>query len=163
MQYKVVFDITQTGFHQWSDLVTCFIFIPFAIGMFWFHQRGVKHVGWRPFVYLVFLALFLCVWSFFPLFMFVGTYRNYSNIKSAMQQSQCEIAEGIVTQFHHSAASKDVEAFFVNGIQFRYGGSSRQNGFHQIGIIHDGLQVRIYHYDKDDSIDKDIARLEVAQ
>ena len=34
---------------------------------------------------------------------------------------------------------------------------------HQIGIIHDGMLVRIYHFDKTDPFDKDIARLEIAQ
>jgi hypothetical protein len=164
--YNVVFDITQTKFHQWSDLVAGFIFIAFALGIFWFHQRGVKRTGLR-FVYLVFLALFLCVWSLMPFFMFFHSYRNYLNIKMAMEQSQCEIVEGTVTQFGHLIQWKKStgigEMFTVNGQQFSYRGGSAQNGFHQTGIIHDGLQVRIFYYDWHDNHNKDIARLEIAQ
>jgi hypothetical protein len=167
MHYNVIFDITQTKFHQWSDLVGGFVFIAFAIGMFWYHQRSIKHVGWRPFAYLVFLALFLCVWSLLPFFMFFHSYRNYLDIKTALQQSQCEVIEGTVTQFSHFSYGKRpncyCEVFTVNGKQFRYVDGSAQNGFHQTGIIREGMQVRIYYYDKNDNIDKDIARLEIAQ
>jgi len=83
-----------------------------------------------------------------------------------MQQSQCEVTEGIVSQFHIEYVGKHNrvgEIFVVDGKQFRYADGSAQNGFHQVGIIHDGMQVRIYHYDKTDPTDKDIARLEIAQ
>jgi len=165
IHYNLIFDITQTKFHLWSDLVTGFIFIAFALGIFWFHQRNVKHVGWRPFVYLVFLALFLCVLSLFPFFMFFQSYRNYMKIQAALQQSHCEVTEGIVTQFSHLMELKGRgvgETFVVDGKQFSYRDGSAQNGFHQTGIIHDGLQVRIFYYDWHDNHNKDIARLEIA-
>lgn len=165
MQYNVVFDITQTKFHHWSDLVGGFIFVVVAAGFFWLQRRSARRTGWRSFGYSVFITLFLLVWSLLPFFMFFHSYRNYLNIKMAMKQSQCKIAEGVVTQFHHLPALKGGgvgEAFVVSGIQFSYRDGSAQNGFHQIGIIHDGLQVRIYHYDQGDPYDKDIARLEIA-
>ncbi len=166
IHYNVVFDIMQTKFHQWSGLATGFVFIALAVGMFWYHQRKIKHVGWRPFIYLVFLALFLCVWSLFPFFMFFDSYRNYLDIKMALQQSRCEVAEGLVAHLHPLYSIKGGgagETFSVNGTEFSYRDGSAQNGFHHTGIIHDGLQVRIFYYDWHDNHNKDIARLEIAQ
>ena len=165
MHYNVIFDLSQTKFHQWSGLVTGFVFIALAIGMFWYHQRRMSRVGWRPFVCLVFLALFLCVWSLLPFFMFVNHYRNYLDIKAALQQSRCDVAEGVVAHLHplYSIESGGAgETFSVDGREFSYREGSTQNGFHQVGIIRDGLQVRIYYYDWHDNHNKDITRLEIA-
>jgi hypothetical protein len=166
MHYNVVFDITQAEFHHWSDLAGGFVFIICAIGMFWFHWRRIRHVGWLHFSYFIFIGLFLILWSLFPFYMFFDGYRNYLDIKTAMQRSQCQIAEGVVTQFGHLPQWKGRgvgEKFAVNGKQFGYRDGSAQNGFHQIGIVRNGMQVRIYYYDKDDHINNDIARLEIAQ
>jgi hypothetical protein len=110
----------------------------------------------------------LCFCSLFSLLAFFHSYENYLQIKTTLQQSRCKVTEGIVTQFHHPTNTSHnlksiLEAFVVSGVEFRYRDKSAQNGFHQTGIICDGMQVRIYYYDKIDSVDNDITRLEIAQ
>jgi hypothetical protein len=83
-----------------------------------------------------------------------------------MRDSKCVITEGVVTNLHalqSNRQNKPGEVFVVNGVEFRYRDRSAQNGFNQVGLIKNGMQVRIYHFDEDDSIDKDITRLEIAQ
>ena len=162
MHYNVIFDITQTEFQQWFGLA-CGIFGIILTASFLLYQSRIR---WK-FTRKAMATFMLCYFSLFSLLAFFHSYQNYLHINSAMQQSQCEVTEGVVTQFHHppnlSRGSQGIcEAFVVSGVQFSYRTGSAQNGFHQAGIIHDGMQVRIYHYDKIDSVDKDIARLEVA-
>ncbi len=82
-----------------------------------------------------------------------------------MRDSKCIITEGVVTnlQTHRNDHNKPGESIVVNDVGFRYRKDSAQNGFNQVGFIKNGMQVRIYHFDKIDSIDKDITRLEIAQ
>jgi len=165
MHYNVIFDIAQTKYQHWSDLVGGFVFVAFAIGFFWLHWRKAKHIGWRSFSYSVFIALFLLVWSLFPFFMFFHRYQNYLDIKETLQQSRCDVADGVVSDLHPLYSIKSGgagETFSVGGRVFSYREGSAQNGFHQVGIIRDGLQVRIYYYDWHDNHNKDIARLEIA-
>jgi hypothetical protein len=163
MHYNVIFDITQTEFQHWFGLVCGVVGIILTAGFLLYQSR----IRWT-FASKAMATFILCFFSLFSLLPFFHSYHNYLHIKTAMQQSQCEVTEGVVTQFHHppntSRNSQGIcEAFVVSGIEFRYRDKSAQNGFHQIGIIHDGLQVRIYHYDKIDPVDRDIARLEIAQ
>src|SRR6185312_1727723 len=114
----------------------------------------------------VLLGLSLTVFSLFPFWGFFHDYRNYQDIKTALQESQCKVVEGAVTQFRQITYTKgpgNGESFVVNGVGFRYRESSRQSGFHQLVIVHEGMNVRINYYDKIDHIDNDIARLEIGQ
>ena len=165
-KYQVVFDITQTGFQHWFALAGGFIFIAFAVAMFWLARRGARTAGRWAKLQLVPLAIFLTVWSVLPLVWFAGKYRNYLHIRTALEQSHCDVVEGPVTQFGHlpdwSRSPGVGELFAVSGIQFSYREGSAQNGFHQAGIIHAGQQVRIHYYDWHDEHNRDIARLEIA-
>jgi fumarate reductase subunit D len=166
MHYNIIFDITQTTFHLWLRLVGCFVFIIMAIGFFWLHRKIALRTGLVSFSNSVLTAIFLLVVSLLPIFMLIHSHRYFLELKAAMQQSQCQVAEGIVSQFQHQPQSKGSgvgEMFVVDGKQFRYRDGSAQMGFHQIGLIRDGMQVRIFYYDKVDPIDKDITRLEIAQ
>jgi hypothetical protein len=165
MHYNVIFDITQTAYHHWSDLFAGFFFVVAAIGFFLFHWKSAKRTGWLSFSYSVFIALFLLVWSLLPFFMFFHRYQNYLDIRAALQHSRCDIAEGSVTHLRplYSIKGRGAgETFSVGGREFSYREGSAQNGFHQVGVIRDGLQVRIYYYDWHDNHNKDIARLEIA-
>ena len=164
MHYNVTFDISQTKFHYGSYLASGGLLIAVSIGMFWFHQRGAKRTGLRR-VYLVFTALFFSVLSVSPFLMLFDHYRNYLAIKTALQQSRCEVAEGTVANLrplYSINGGGAGETFSVGGNEFSYREGSTQNGFHQVGIIRDGLLVRIYYYDWHDHHNKDIARLETA-
>ncbi len=163
MHYNVVFDVTQTGYRQWSALVLAIIFA--AIPIIVISYKGF--VWWRSsfkrIKFLLFISAFGCLMGTSD---FYHHYSNYLRLQSAMRDSKCVISEGVVTQFHklpESHQNKPGEAFVVNGLEFRYRDGSAQNGFNRVGFIRSGMQIRIYHFDKDDSIDKDITRLEVAQ
>ena len=165
MHYKVIFDIAQTPYQHWSDLAGGFVFIAFAIGMFWFHWWRSQRTGWLRFSRFVLLGLFLIVWSLFPFFMFFHRYQNYLDMKAALQQSRCDVVEGAVTNLQPLYSIKGGgagETFSVGEGKFGYREGSAQNGFHQVGIIRDGLQVRIHYYGWHDNHNKDIARLEIA-
>lgn len=154
MHYNVIFDVTQAGFHHWKELGYTVIIATLAIGFLWYKRNA----GWRSLANPI--VLFMCLFSLFRGFMFFYCYWDYLSLKSAMRQSKCEVIEGIVAQFQllpRMRGDSPGESFVVNGKQFRYRENSIQNGFHQIGVIRDGLQVRIYYFDTG------IARLEIAQ
>jgi hypothetical protein len=147
MHYKVIFDLTQNGFHHWEIVVAAVLFIALTIGLFW-HKNGGRYMAGA-------LSLFLVLMNFFVL-------RDYFNLLSAMRHSQCDVVEGTITQFGRPTTStgkspqRSGESFVVNGKQFRYFERGLQNGFHQLGIIREGMQVHIYYFNND------IARLEIA-
>jgi hypothetical protein len=147
MHYNVIFDVTQAGYHHWAILVFAVVIITLTVVCFWY-KDGARY--------------FLCLFSLFALLMNVVIFWNYFSLLSAMRHSQCGVMEGIVTQFGRpttgSRPQRSGESFFVNGKKFRYFEGGLQNGFHQLGIIREGMQVRIYYLGNDD-----IARLEIAQ
>lgn len=162
MHYNVVFDVTQTGYRYWSSLLLALIFaaIPIAI----ISYKGITRwrVSGRNIKFLIFVSAFGAVVGAFD---FYHHHSNYLRLQSAIRESKCVITEGIVTQFQILPDDKNRvgESFAVNGVEFRYRDRSAQNGFNQVGLIKNGMQVRVFHFDEDDSIDKDIARLEIAQ
>jgi hypothetical protein len=164
IHYNIIFDVTQAGYRQWQELYLAIIFgaIPIIIISF-------KGIAWlRHSIYAIKFLLFACVFiCLMGAFGFQHSYSNYLRLQSAMRDSKCIITEGVVTQFHKTFAGRNsnrpAETFVVNNVEFRYADGSAQNGFHQIGIITNGMQVRIYHFDGIDSVDKDITRLEIAQ
>ena len=166
IRYQIIFDLAQTGFQHWFSLAGGFIFIAFALVLFWLARRGARTGGRRAKLQLVPITIFLAVCSVLPFLWFADKYRNFLNIRTALEQSHCDVVEGQVTQFGHLPDWDEKtgvgEVFAVNGIQFSYRQGSAQNGFHQTGIIHDGQQVRISYYDWHDGHNRDIARLEVA-
>lgn len=165
MHYHIIFDITQTQFPRSQ------FFAPVLMSVFWVGLILVIWLKRRPGVeYLaatVLATIFAASVGALFLFGVISSHRHYIALKTALQKSQCDVVEGIVTQFqrippsHHD--SGPAERFSVNGVQFRYREGSAQNGFHQIGIIQNGMRVRIYYFSKSDPIDKDITRLEIAE
>lgn len=138
--------------------VFCLGFIAFI----WFKKRP----GWSFLVTTVVGTM--VAFSVGAMFLF-GTFyrqRHYMGIQTALRKSQCEAVEGTVTQFQRITPDRGLgpgETFVVNGVQFRYRQGSAQCGFHQVGVIQNGMQVRICYDSKSDPVDKDIARLEIAE
>jgi hypothetical protein len=163
MHYHVVYDITQTDFPRFQ------LFAPVIMGLF---GLGLILVAWlgkgiHPFSFMraiVPTVVAALVWSF-SYVMTQSRYHHYQEVKSAMQKSQCDVIEGAVTGFRQLPAARRSrgETFMVNGTEFEYREGSAQAGFHQPGIIRDGMHVRIYYYAGNDLADtRDIARLEIA-
>jgi hypothetical protein len=156
MHYNVIFDVTQSGFRNWGELVIGMVATASTIGFLFYKLR----TGFGSLLKEIPTMLFLCFFSLFTIFGFVLNYQNYLKLRSALQQSKCSVTEGTVTDFHHVQWHRHTdEAFVVNGNEFVYWAGSSQNGFNQSGVIRTGLQVRVYYFGKH----PDIARLEIAQ
>ena len=160
MHYDVIFDVTKTEYRHWSSLLLVLIFaaIPIVVVSF----RGFD--AWRN-SFTRILILISVFGAAFGGLSFYHDYSNYLRLQSAMRDSKCIITEGVITNFYtiENDHNKPGESIVVNGLEFRYCKGSAQNGFNQIGLLKNGMQVRIYHFDMIDSIDKDITRLEIAQ
>jgi hypothetical protein len=157
IQYRAIFDVAQTQFSHWSSLVYAVIFWIITLGLIGYQFRA----GWCPHTKkMIPWTLFLIFFSSFGTFTFYTTYQNYLTLKSALQQSQCLMVEGKVDGFHLQQWKNHADdVFSVNGLEFIYNSQGgMQNGFHQGGIIHNGMQVRIYYL----GLHPDITRLEIA-
>ncbi|HEY5233021.1 MAG TPA: hypothetical protein VIK35_05770 [Verrucomicrobiae bacterium] len=163
MSYKIIFDVTQIGFRHWIGLAVSVMFFILIMGFMWYKRRASN--GSQRFTSLSLLLLFC---SGFIVALLLYSYQNYLSLESAMRQSKCEVTEGIVSDFQRFTVtsvrvgktiprSSSGESFVVNGRPFKYREHSVWNGFDELGIIHNGLQVRIYYFQND------IARLEIAQ
>lgn len=163
MHYNVIFDVTQTGFRHWVGLAVSALFFAFIIGFMWYRKRAGS--GSQNFTSP--LLLLLCC-SGFVVVLILYSYQNYLGLKSALRQSKCQVTEGVVSDFQtftttsigggkvKTRSTNSGETFVVNGQPFKYKEHSVWNGFDELGIIHNGLQVRIYY------LQNDIARLEVS-
>jgi hypothetical protein len=163
MHYNVIFDVTQTGFRHWIGLAVSAMFFTLVMGFMWYKRRAAN--GSQKFTSLSLLLLFC---SGFIVSLLLYSYQNYLALQSAMRESKCEVTEGIVSDFQKFTTtsvsgrkgkprSSSGESFVVDGKPFKYTEHSVWNGFDELGIIHNGLQVRIYFFRND------IARLEIAQ
>lgn len=156
MEYRVVFDVTQTEFSHWPYLANALLLAASAVGAAWYNRSSGGRLGPRGKQFI----LMLCLFSIFAAVGFALNYQDYLELQSALRHSQCRIAEGVVTNFHYTTSRHSAyDVFFVNGNRFEYSGRSGQNGFHQRGIIRDGLPVRIFFAGQPPNI----ARLEIAQ
>ena len=166
MHYNVIFDIAETPYQNWSGLIVGGVFATVAVAIFWFHWKSTKRTGDRCYYRSVFLVIFLIFWGLSPLVWCFYRYNNYLDIKTALQQSRCEVAEGVVIHLQPlrriRKGSGAGETFSVGGNEFSYREGSWQNGFHQTGILREGIQVRIHYYYDWHSNHRDIARLEIA-
>jgi len=157
MHYHVIYDITQITYPNWQAFVilaVCCIY-PLAVLPFKSQLRG--HPAWPI---LRFSMIGCALFGLIPLVSIGTCYPDFLHLQSALRQSQCEVAEGIVTQFHnlpHWRHLGDGESIAVNGHEFSYRERSAQLGFNHAGILHAGQTVRIYY------LGGDILRLEIAQ
>ena len=169
IHYHVIYDITQTQFPQsMSELLMPFFMIILGAGIItlvWIKKRmDVRRNSLPGRVCITILMTAICL--MYPVKNFID-YQRYMDLKAKLRASQCDVAEGRVTDLHPLISYKNSdspgEIFAVNGTSFRYRDGSTQIGFHQTGIIHEGMQVRISYSAKYSPVDKDIARLEVAE
>ena len=66
IRYQIIFDLAQTGFQHWFSLAGGFIFIAFALVLFWLARRGARTGGRRAKLQLVPITIFLAVCSVLP-------------------------------------------------------------------------------------------------
>ena len=168
MHYTVLYDISNQGYQNWSQLVIAALYIAFPVLALWIQRR----IGWRfptivkfPLAVLIFLGVSICIMVPFG-------YKYYLNVRSAVDRSAFEIIEGTVTNLHQPirysstiiGGALEPASFSVNGITFRCWDQSHQRGhdfFQRSDLLHNGLQVRIY-YVNSNSHENIITHLEVS-
>lgn len=167
MHYHAVYDITQTDFprFEWSlPVIVGFLGLGFIV--FAWTRKGIHPFSFmRAVVPTIAAALVWC----FTYVSVKSSHHHYLEVKSALQSSKCDVVEGVVSGFQQVHAGKgglgriSGEKFTVSETDFQFYDSGSPGGFHQMGVIHDGLHVRIYYYAENDPADtRDIARLEIA-
>jgi hypothetical protein len=156
MDYKVVFDISQSGYRQWPFAAFGLIFVAVGVGLLLLRERlPTRTQRIFPFLFLGFAV----VWT---LFAFIGTWRDYSGLASAFREGRCAITEGVISDFHPMPyGGHEMEWFTVDGKRFEYSDYVVSAGFNNTashgGPIHKGVRVRVHHRGNE------IAKLEVAQ
>lgn len=154
--YNNVFDVTQAGFDQWSSVPLVVIVVGLFVGIIFYLQCSGRLSSYKLYLLLPTVVISLMVLR--P----IDSFLKYRSLCLALRESRCEVVEGVVTQLHPLYSIKRGgigEAFSVNGIEFTYRNGSAQVGFHQVGIIRNGLEVRIHYLGKNNP---QIARLETA-
>lgn len=165
MNYLTLFDITTVGYKSLPSLGPGFII--FCVGLLvFFANEKLKNRIFGPFWTKSRLRIFSIIYTgFAALFSISGlvhTYSDYSRLKSAFLNNQCEIVEGVVTQFVPMPVTGHAdESFTVNNHSFRYSDYELTAGFNNTqshgGPIKAGLQVRIH------CLGNEIAKLEIAR
>src|SRR5215469_5913354 len=167
MHYHVVYDITQTQFPRFE------LFLPVIVGLL---GLGFIVIAWRrkgiyrfSFMNAIVPTIGAALVSTFAYVSVNSSYHHYLEVKDALQKSQCEVVEGVVSGFQqiHRRKGSDGrisgEMFTVSEKDFQYYDWGKPGGFHQLGVIRDGMHVRIHYFAANNSNDeKDIARLEIA-
>jgi hypothetical protein len=152
MEYQVVFDIQQSGYHYWYLAVACIGLLVIFGGVYNLMSRQEKPSSYAN---VTFTILFGMLW--FGAWLIV--FKHYSELGDALSRGGYEVVEGRVTEY--SSYGKDSESFTVGGHGFSYSGYDLTKGFNQTrakgGPIREGLQVRIAY------VDESIVRIEVAK
>jgi hypothetical protein len=159
--YTTVFDVTRTGFRQWSFAAFGLIFIvvglalPTLIRLGIFRKPPPLMQKWFPRIFLGF-AIFWTATSF------IATYGDYRAAVYAMRSNEAKFVEGAVTQFIPMPyTGHAMESFVVQGVRFEYSDYVITAGFNNAashgGPIREGLPVRIWYRGNE------ILRLDVAK
>jgi hypothetical protein len=154
MNYIVLFDVTRDGYPPlWAVICGLLILALGIIGLILRYRS--KFAAWFP-LFLVLFAM-LCITGIL-VSIGLGRYR----LSSALRNGQCEVAEGVVTDFQPMPVEGHTdESFVVGGNRFEYSDYDLRPGFHQSlshgGPIHPGLYVRVFH------VRGEIARIEAAK
>src|SRR5919202_1185036 len=95
--FRVVFDVTEAGYRQWTFPAFGLIFVAIGAGLVIyrrFHPDAETKAFRRLFPYLY--AGFATFWT---LVAFTSTYSDYLSLRNAVRNGQCEVVEGTVTKF----------------------------------------------------------------
>ncbi len=160
MKYKVVFDVVQVGFKDWSFSAFGLIFIVIGVGMLIYRWKNPAKDStfWTrisPYAFTAF-AFFWTATSFW------ATYSGYRHLRDALLNGKYTVVEGTVTDFVPMPyTGHAMEKFNVNGYHYEYSDFVVVAGFNNTqshgGPIRQGLKVRIA------DVGGKIARLEIAE
>ncbi|MFZ6776477.1 hypothetical protein ACO0LD_06545 [Undibacterium sp. Ji83W] len=168
MNSTLIFDITQTEWTSHLNSFPALVFVAVGVIMTGLNisrkRRGLPKHGWNagldkpgPILPLFILGLGLVT----TVYIFRASYFDYTELRSAYEQGNCEVIEGKVENFHAGTRKKNAskEYFDIRHKHFVYPNPGNLAAFNKTvadgGPIKEGLQVRIHH------CDGAIARLEI--
>ncbi len=161
MQYELIFDVTQSGFRNWTFPAFGLVFV--AVGLFLLKNRSSLPlmfpgtIGPKDGAKLAYFVLaFSVLWTTVS---FMTTGRDYLALRRALKEGNVDVVEGRVENF--VSIPHKTERFTVCGAAFSYSDYLVTAGFNNTsshgGPIRPGIWVRIAH------LGNSIARLEVAK
>ncbi len=160
MTYRIVFDLTQSGYRSWWFPAFGLLFVAIGVVLIVLSHRGVidRSSPWKAVSPYLFFG-FALLWSAGA---FASTFGEYRRLRHAIETGQAQVVEGVVTNFvpmpYEGHAS---ESFSVDGRRFAYSDYVVTAGFNNTsshgGPIRAGLHVRITF------VDATIVRLEIPQ
>jgi len=155
--YRVVFDVSQDPHPDVTRTGWWIALSLLALGILLLAFR--RRLPSLPIIIPALLAFFGLVGS---VVLTVRDVRRHSDLAEACRSRRCQVAEGIVTEFHPMpVGGHGLESFSVAGKHFHYSDWIITAGLHQSstygGPIHNGMRVRIYH------LENDIAKVETAE
>jgi hypothetical protein len=159
--YVTVFDVTQSGYRQWSFAAFGLIFVAVSLALPVLIRSGIFRKP-PPWMEKWFLRVFLGFAIFWTATSFLATYTDYRGAVHAVRSQQARFVEGTVTQFTPMPyTGHAMESFVVKGVRFEYSDYVITAGFNNTashgGPIREGLPVRIWYRGNE------ILRLDVAK
>ncbi len=162
MDYKVVFDITEAGYRSWTFPALGFagVVVGAVLVAARKHFPGVWHK--HPRASSTFAFSFLGFATFWTAATFLGTYAEYSSLRTARETNHASVVEGVVTDFKPMPwGGHTDEKICVQKVCFQYSDYTITSGFNNTsshgGPIREGLPVRVSY------VENSIVKLEVAK
>jgi hypothetical protein len=172
MHYNVIYDLGQSGYQNWSQLVFSLVFIIFSV----LAMQLIKRTGWRISPNIAVIPTLLCGFGLLSSLPFCFNYWLYLDIQHQIRHVKNEsikTVEGVISKLHQpiryssgvNGTRDDPAEFMVGNIQFRCWDVNTQRGhigFQRSDLLQEGLQVRI-SYVSHNSHENIITRMEIAQ
>jgi hypothetical protein len=147
--YATVFDVTQSGYRQWSFAAFGLIFVAVGLALPTLIRIGIfrKPPAWMQKWFPRFFLGFAIIWT---LTSFAATYADYRAAVNAMRSDRAQVIEGVITDFRPMPyTGHAMESFVVRGVRFEYSDYVITAGFNNTsshgGPIREGLPVKIWH------------------
>ena len=165
MDFKVIYDITQSSFTEWLfDATNLIIFVIIFFAVYLFFKRYQNETISKLFKFfivpVIMIILFGIVRNFFAYQIYLNaknTYINNSNIKTT---------EGYVTNVHLYSGRMRTQYFQIGKENFEIIDNMYNGGFNKViqngGPITQGLYVRLHYYEKFDK-SKVICKVEIRE
>jgi hypothetical protein len=144
--YRIVYDLTQTGFSDWWFPAFGLIFV--AVGSVIVYFRKDIPIKGSAFMQRAFPVVFLGFAIFWTVITFSSTFLHYRQMVHAITDHRAQVVEGEVADFvPMPAAGHSMEHFCVQRVCFSYSDFVISGGFNNTashgGPIRAGLPVRI--------------------
>ena len=148
MEYRTVFDITESGYRTWFGPAFGLIFVAVGTALVFFRNRLPhpfnKNTRYNR-IFSVFFFSFAVLWT---LAVFASTYHEYATLAGATRAGRVETVEGVVTEFDPMPyQGHRMERFCVGKKCFQYSDYVVTAAFNHSashgGPIRNGLAVRV--------------------